>query len=89
MNVEVHIASLLIHALPDRRTEIERAILAIKGTEIAHNDPEGRMIVTIETLSEADIVQAMTDIQLLTGVVSASLVYHQTDDGLETAAAGI
>ncbi len=79
MNATIHIASLLVHATSERRDAVERDIVAMGNAEIAHADGAGRLIVTLETPSEAEIIQTMTDIQLLTGVVSASLVYHQAD----------
>jgi nitrate reductase NapD len=85
MNVTVHIASLLVHARTEEISDVERAVLAIGGAEIAHSDDQGRLIVTLETANEAEIVQALTDILRFTGVVSASLVYHQTDGAPEAA----
>ena len=85
MSTTVHIASLLVHARTEAISDVERDVLALGGAEIAHSDDQGRLIVTLETANEAEIVQALTDIQLVTGVVSASLVYHQTDGAPETA----
>ncbi|SHM62226.1 chaperone NapD [Roseibium suaedae] len=82
MSETVHIASLLVQAHPQDRAAIEAGILGLGcGAEVAHSDEQGRLIVTLETASEAEIVDALTNIQLLTGVVSASLVYHQADSG--------
>lgn len=89
MSDTVHIASLLVQGTPENRDEIETGILKLGGTELAHSGADGRLIVTLETANEAEIVQTLTEIQLLTGVVSASLVYHQTDCGAESAAAGV
>ncbi len=88
MSGPTHIASLLVHANPDHRSEIETGIKEKPSAEIALSDESGRIIVTLETPSEAEIVQALTEIQLLTGVVSASLVYHQTDYEPGTPASG-
>lgn len=86
MSTLFHIASLFVQAHPVNRHTIEQNIAALPGAEVAHADDQGRIIVTLETSSEDEIVQALTDIQLLTGVVSASLVYHQTEDGLSAPA---
>ncbi|MEP2704627.1 MAG: chaperone NapD [Roseibium sp.] len=88
MTGPVHIASLLIQVIPENRKTIETGLLDFDGLEIAHSDDEGRIIVTLETISELNIVQALTDIQLLTGVVSASLVYHQMDEPEQQACTG-
>ncbi|MEM9634215.1 MAG: chaperone NapD [Pseudomonadota bacterium] len=89
MSQTVHIASLLVQALPDQQGPIEAGIRKLEGAEVAHGDGQGRLIVTVETASEANIVQTLTDIQLLPGVVSASLVYHQADSGHDPAEADI
>lgn len=89
MNDLVHIASLLVQVLPEKRALTEAAILEFSGAEIAHGDERGRLIVTLEAPSESEILQNLTDIQLLAGVVSASLVYHQTDGGPDPVSAGI
>ncbi|MEP3045759.1 MAG: chaperone NapD [Roseibium sp.] len=88
MNDLVHIASLLVQAIPENRKAIEEGILGFDGAEVAHSDDEGRIIVTLETASESNIVEALTDIQLLTGVVSASLVYHQMDGPTQDTSVG-
>jgi periplasmic nitrate reductase NapD len=89
MSELVHIASLLVHAIPEKRADVENSILGFEGAEVAHAEEDGRLIVTVETSSEANIVQTLTDIQLLNGIVSASLVYHQTDGEPEATPAGI
>jgi len=89
MNAPLHIASLLVHARPEQRAGVEAGILALPGAEVAHTDDQGRIIVTLETTDEAEIVQALTDIQSLAGVVNASLVYHQTDGAPEAAPASL
>ncbi len=89
MSDTVHISSLLVQTTPEKRAGIEAEILAFNGAEIAHSDVEGRLIVTLETPSESDILETLTQIQLLTGVVSASLVYHQTDGEPQAAPASL
>ncbi|MHA7772296.1 chaperone NapD [Roseibium sp. M-1] len=89
MSTLTHVASLLIHARLEQRPEVEAGILTLPGAEIAHADDQGRIIVTLETADEAEIVQTLTDIQLLSGVVNASLVFHQTDGEPEAAPASL
>ncbi|WP_321340284.1 chaperone NapD [Breoghania sp.] len=86
MTDPVHIASLLVQSMPDRCAAVEEEISQIPKAEIAHRDGQGRLIVILETASEAEIVKALIDIQLFTGVVSASLVYHQMDEDLASEA---
>ena len=41
--------------------------------------PSGKIVVTLETRDEDEIVAAMNALQRMTGVVSVALVYHQTE----------
>jgi nitrate reductase NapD len=48
------------------------------GVEI-HAEQSGKFVVTLETLSEADIVSTMNDISGLHGVMSTALVFHHIE----------
>ena len=80
MNDVVHISSLLVSAKPSQLQQVEQDLADIEIAEIAHVAENGKIIVTLETADESAIVQALTDIQLIDGVVSAALVFHQIDD---------
>jgi len=75
----VHISSLLLRADPQKMEPILAEIAKIHMAEVPMTDPSGKIIVTLETENQSKIVEALTQLQLLDGVVSASLVYHQTD----------
>lgn len=74
-----HISSLLVTAKPDQIPAVAGNITNMSIAEVAHSDAAGKIIVTLETPDESAIVQALTDIQLLDGVVSAALVYHHAE----------
>ncbi len=84
MSQILHISSLLVTARPETVDAVNAYINAMPIAEVAHSDHLGKIIVTLETLDESAIVQALTDIQLVTGVVSAALVYHHAE-GINTA----
>jgi len=84
MTPAVHISSVLLTARPQLLKDITTALGAIEIAEVAHMDPVGKIIVTLETTNEFEIVQALTDMQLLDGVVNASLVFHQIDESDDT-----
>ena len=87
MSEIVHISSIVVRARPEMTAAIAERIEALACAEVAVADPSGRIVVTLETPDEGEIVQALTDIQLFEGVVSAALVFHQTDAAPEDAAA--
>ena len=72
---EAHISSLVVHARPEKIPQIRSALLALPGVEI-HAAEGGKLVITLETASEAEIVTRLHEISLLEGVLSAALVYH-------------
>lgn len=74
------IASLLIQARPERMGDILPLINSIPGAEAHPTEVKSRLIVTLEMETDSDLVEAMSDITALDGVISTSLVYHQIED---------
>ena len=79
MSGAVHISSLLVSARPEMAERVARGIDGIPIAEVAHADAQGKIIVTLETPDESAIVGALSDIQVLDGVVSAALVFHHAE----------
>lgn len=79
MSEIVHISSLLLRADPKKMAQVLADIAAVDLAEVPVSEPNGKIIVIIETTNQGAIVDALTQLQLIDGVVSASLVYHQTD----------
>ena len=74
-----HISSLVVRAHPDRLEAVAARIARLSVAEVALTDPAGKLVVTLETRDEDEIVAAMNAMQRMRGVVSVALVYHQTD----------
>ena len=72
---EAHVSSLVLHVRPENLPEVRTALADMPGVEI-HADSGGKLVVTLETESEADIVTRMNVMSLLPGVLSAALVFH-------------
>lgn len=72
---ELHLSSLLIHAKPGGEDAVAQALLRVPGLEI-HARSGGKIVVTLETRSEQEVVMALGAISDLPGVLSAALVYH-------------
>ncbi|MVO14274.1 chaperone NapD [Parasedimentitalea huanghaiensis] len=75
----IHISSLLIRADPALMHYVLEEIAKVPNAEVPLSDASGKIIVTLETPSESEIVDSLTNLQLLDGVVSAALIYHQAD----------
>ena len=74
---EVHISSVIVHARPERLAAVAAGIERLRGTEIHQRTDQGKLIVTLETATTGAVLDQITAIQDLPGVVSAALVYHQ------------
>ena len=74
-----HISSLVVRAHPSRLDAVVRRIGGLSVAEVAMTDPSGKIVVTLETRDEGEIVAAMNAMQRMSGVVSVALVFHQTE----------
>jgi nitrate reductase NapD len=79
---EAHVSSLVVHVRPERAGTVRAALAALPGIEI-HGEGDGKIVVTLETDSEAEIVSRLNEISLLEGVMSAALVFHHFETAVE------
>lgn len=80
---EVHISSVVVHAVAGRLDAISTAVERLPGVEVHASDPAGKLIVTIESGTEAGIAERLDAIRALDAVYAASLVYHHVEDAEE------
>lgn len=76
---ELHLSSLVVHAKPEDLTEVSRRLEA-EGCEIHATNPAGKLVVTLEAASQGTLNDTITRIQLLPGVLAATLVFHHVED---------
>jgi periplasmic nitrate reductase NapD len=67
---------LVIHGRPDRVPSIIEHLSLIEGAEVHGGQETGKLIVTLETDTESQVVERINAIQLLDGVLAATLVFH-------------
>jgi periplasmic nitrate reductase NapD len=79
---EVHISSLVVHSRPERASAIAGVLAGMEGTEL-HAQSGGKLVITLETETEAEVVERLTAIQLLEGVLAATLVFHHFEPSTE------
>ncbi|WP_460451083.1 chaperone NapD [Alsobacter sp. SYSU BS001988] len=80
---ELHVSSLVVHVRPDRLDAVRVALAAMAGVEVHGGSAAGKLVVTLETLTEHDVVQSMGAIGELPGVLSTALVYHRFEPSAE------
>ena len=76
---EVHICSLVVHARPDTLAPVGEALRAMRGVEIHGQSPQGKIVVTVETTNDHDIVRTMGSIGELPGVLSTALIFQHSE----------
>ena len=78
---EFHVSSLVVLAQPAQRHQLAERIATLEGAEIHAVSEEGKLVVTLEGASQRPIMAAIDAISAMPGVLSASLIYHQFDEG--------
>ena len=76
MPEEIHISSLVVHSRPSQATAVAARLRDMPGVEIRGGVEQGKLVVTLETASEAEVVERLNAIQVLDGVLAAALVFH-------------
>lgn len=74
-----NICGMFVQTLPERLEDVARSLDDMPGVEIHERADDGRLVITIEDTPEQHSTKAMIDIQLVSGVIAASLVYHHCD----------
>ena len=75
----MNISSAIVHASPGALSIVEAGLAALAGVEVHAISPEGKLIVTIETDDDGSNVATYEHLGRLDGVLSAAMVYHQTE----------
>jgi nitrate reductase NapD len=79
----VHISSLLVHVRPDRCAALRTEIAALAGAEVHAGTEDGKLVVVLETQSEAETMARIDAINGMQGTIAASLIYHEIDADYE------
>jgi periplasmic nitrate reductase NapD len=75
----MNISSAIVHARPGHLANVQSGLATLAGVEVHGISPEGKLIVTIETEDDSSNVATYERIGQLDGVMSAAMVYHQTE----------
>lgn len=78
------IASLVVKARPEHFPELRETLRAIPGVELHGESTEtGQLIVTVEDGPGYSVTDSILAINLARHVLSITLAYEYTDEGLE------
>lgn len=76
---EFHISSFVVRCLPEKLQEIMSTVAALPGVEIHGDDARGKFVALLELDSDKALVETITAIELIKGVVNTSMVYHHAE----------
>ena len=79
-NTDLHITSLVVHALPKALEQVAAGIVKIKGAQIHGSHPAGKLVITLEAHHAGEILDRVSQIEQLDGVINASLVYQHVEN---------
>ncbi|MGL4192271.1 chaperone NapD [Vibrio misgurnus] len=80
---EIHISSLVIHTLPEHLATVKQQISQLADVEIYGEDPQGKLVVVVETERQGFITETIEHINHLPNVLNAFLVFHQVESAEE------
>jgi nitrate reductase NapD len=72
----VNIAGVLVHAQPGAQDALRADLARLPGVEVHEVIDDHRLIITVEDEGEQKAADTLLAVHRLTGVLSASLVYH-------------
>ena len=75
----MNISSIIVHPGPGLAGDVRARLLAMAGVEVHAVGEDGRLIITVETDGEGAMIDAFETVTKTEGVLSASMVYHQTE----------
>ncbi|MEH6585002.1 MAG: chaperone NapD [Halioglobus sp.] len=75
----VHISSLVLHCRPEVIGAVIPAIEALPGATVPEHSEQGKLVVLLETANDGTVMERISALEALSGVISVALVYHQID----------
>ncbi|HEY0884974.1 MAG TPA: chaperone NapD [Ramlibacter sp.] len=74
-----HVAGVLVHALPGSGRSVGQRICQVPGAFVHAESADGKLVVTIESEDGAYILDQLTQLQHMSGVMSAVLVSEHSE----------
>ena len=75
----MHIAGVVVQAHPKHLAAMRSQLEGLPGVEVHAVSPEGRCVVTIESDHRHVVADTMFQVNELPGVLSACMVYEQSE----------
>jgi len=79
MSNELHVTSLIVQVHPDKMADVRQKIMAIKNAELSTNN-DVKLVVVVEGPSQRSLMDDISTISAIPGVLTATMVYHQSEE---------
>ncbi|MDH5407880.1 MAG: chaperone NapD [Gammaproteobacteria bacterium] len=79
MSEAINICGVLIHAMPDKVTEVKQTLLEYEGLEIHTVTEDGRMVITLDYPDRGQMMDTINQLNSVAGVLSAAMVYQHNE----------
>ena len=76
----ISVCGVLVQVHPDKQEATEVRMKQISGLEIHGASDDGKLVVTVETDSYKKTGDAISALQYVEGVLSASMIYQHAED---------
>jgi len=78
----MNIAGVVVFAKPQESTGLRTRLSELPGVEVHAVNEEGKLVVTVENEYESELADTMMQMQSMSGVLSASMVYHHNENNI-------
>lgn len=79
MKDELHITSLVVHAMPASCEDVVALIKGLPDAQIHGSDAIGKLVVTLEGPTASTILDQVSLIQRSIGVINVAMVYQHVE----------
>ncbi|MBI4987187.1 MAG: chaperone NapD [Rhodocyclales bacterium] len=79
----MNISSIIVHAKPTELASVRGNLEQIPGVEIHAATDDGKLVVTIESETDGETASTFDRINVMDGVMSAAMVFHQFESDPE------
>jgi len=74
------ISGVLVVAKPEHLSQVRAALESFPWAEVHHEDPDGRLVVTIEADDTDQAIARLREVKELPRVIQAEMVEHYVED---------
>ncbi len=74
------ISGVLVVARPEHQSQVRTALELLPWAEVHHEDPDGRLVITIEAADTDQAIARLREVKELPRVILAEMVEHYVED---------